>query len=144
VAARDGGGDDSDLAAQAWKALYDFCRAEYERHLASAAELGLTPGDLKALLWLAPGRPQPMRALAERWGSDASTVTWLVDRLEERGLVERRAHAVDRRVRVVALTEHGEQVRTGLLDQLYRPPAAFTELSRAELQALRTLAAKLP
>jgi DNA-binding MarR family transcriptional regulator len=142
VTARDGGSDNA-LAAEVWKTLYAFCRAEYERHLASAAELGITPGDLKALVWLIPGQPQPMRALADRWGSDASTMTWLVDRLEERGLVERRAHATDRRVRVVLLTEHGEKVRAELLDRLDRPPAAFADLSHAELQALGKLMPKL-
>jgi len=137
------GGDDGGLAAQVWRALYDFCRSEYERHLVSAAELEITPGDLKALLWLVPGQPQPMRTLADRWGSDASTVTWIIDRLEERGLVERRANATDRRIRAVQLTEYGEKVRAELLGQLYRPPAAFADLSNAELQALRHLVAKL-
>jgi DNA-binding MarR family transcriptional regulator len=130
-------------AAEVWRALYDFCRAEYVRYLTSAAELGLTPGDLKALMWFTPGEPLPMRALADQWESDASTVTWLVDRLEERGLVERRAHATDRRVKVVSLTSHGEKLRADLLDTLYRPPAVFAELSGAELEALRGLVARL-
>ncbi|HWE89673.1 MAG TPA: MarR family transcriptional regulator [Pseudonocardiaceae bacterium] len=127
------------LAARVWRALYDFCRTEYGRHLDSGRELGLTPGDLKALMLLEPGQPQAMRALADRWSSDASTVTWLIGRLEEHGLAERRAHATDRRVRVVVLTEQGEQVRRTLLDQLYRPPAAFAKLSRSELRALSKL-----
>jgi DNA-binding MarR family transcriptional regulator len=142
VTTRDGNSDTA-LAAEVWKALYDFCRAEYGSYLASAAELGLTPGDVKALMWLEPDEPQPMRVLADRWGSDASTVTWLVDRLEEHGFVERRAHATDRRVRVVLLTEHGLKVRADLLERLNTPPAAFTGLSRTELQALRALVPKL-
>ncbi len=136
--------DGEALAAEVWRALYDFCQAEYARHLASAAELGLTPGVLKSLMWLDPDEPQPMRALAQRWGSDASTVTWLVDRMEEHGLVERRPHAADRRVKVVALTGRGHRVRAELLDRLYRPPPAFAGLSRAELRALRKLVATLP
>jgi MarR family transcriptional regulator, organic hydroperoxide resistance regulator len=132
-----------DDAARIWRALYDFCQAEYGRHLASAAELGLTPSVLKSLMWLDPDEPQPMRALAERWGSDASTVTWLVDRMEEQGLVERRPHAADRRVRVVALTARGHEVRAELLDRLYRPPSAFADLSRAELRALDKLVSRI-
>jgi DNA-binding MarR family transcriptional regulator len=132
-----------DDAARIWRALYDFCQAEFGRHLAAAAELGLTPSVLKSLMWLDPDEPQPMRALAERWGSDASTVTWLVDRMEEQGLVERRAHAADRRIRVVALTERGHEVRAELLDRLYRPPAAFAELTGAELRVLSKLVSKI-
>lgn len=149
MAARDeGSGDQGDsgdpaLVAEVWRALYDFCRAEYGRYLASGAEIGLTPGDLKSLMWLVPGEPQPMRVLAEQWGSDASTVTWLIDRLEERGLVQRRAHTTDRRVRAVVLTARGETLRAELLEQLYRPPAAFADLSTAELRALHSLVSKL-
>jgi DNA-binding MarR family transcriptional regulator len=134
---------DAGLAGEIWKALYDFCRADYERHLTSAADLGITPGDLKALVWLVPGEPEPMRALADRWGTDASTMTWLVDRLEMRGFVERRGHATDRRIKVVLLTEEGRRVRAGLIERLYRPPAAFADLSPAELRALRKLVSKL-
>jgi DNA-binding MarR family transcriptional regulator len=134
---------DSALAAEVWKTLYDFCRAEYGSYLASAAELGLTPGDVKTLMWLEPDEPQPMRALAERWGTDASTVTWLIDRLEEHGFVERRAHATDRRVRVVLLTARGRKVRGELLERLNAPPAAFAELTHDELQALQALLPKL-
>src|SRR5690348_12971483 len=108
-------------AAEVWKGLYDFCQAQYRRHLAAAAEHGMTPGDVKALLWLAPGQARPMRALAEEWETDASTLTWLIDRLSERGLVERRAHPTDRRVREVVLTEQGEQLRANLLAEMYRP-----------------------
>ncbi len=135
--------DRSQVAAQVWRTLYDFCQTEYARHLASAAELGLSPGLLKALMWFDPDEAHPMRVLADQWGSDASTVTWLVNRLEEQGLVERRAHATDRRVKVVALTEQGHQTRTELLTRLYRPPAAFADLSPAELHVLRNLMPKL-
>jgi DNA-binding MarR family transcriptional regulator len=130
-------------AAEVWKGLYDFCQAQYRRHLAAAAELGMTPGDVKALLWLVPGQAQPMRALAEQWETDASTLTWLIDRLEERGLVQRGPHPTDRRVRVVLLTKQGEKIRAGLLTEMYRPPAAFDALSPTELRALSSLVPKL-
>ena len=53
-------------------------------------ELGLTPGHLKALVDARPRRATPMRALADALACDASMVTLMTDRLEERGLVERR------------------------------------------------------
>ena len=68
---------------------------------------------------------------------DASTMTWLVDRLEERGLVERRMLPSDRRVKAVALTPRGAETKTELLAQLYEPPAELTALDRSALEGLR-------
>jgi DNA-binding MarR family transcriptional regulator len=52
-----------------------------------------------------------MRDLADRLCCDASNVTGIVDRLEERGLVERRPATDDRRVKHLVLTEAGDDVR---------------------------------
>ena len=51
-----------------------------------------------------------MRRLAATMHCEASNLTGLVDKLERRGLVERRTDPADRRVRVLALTEEGEEV----------------------------------
>ena len=58
-----------------------------------------------------------MSTLADAWKCDASNVTWLVDRLEEHGLAERRPHPTDRRVRTVALTRKGAQMRAQIESQ---------------------------
>jgi DNA-binding MarR family transcriptional regulator len=134
---------DEQLRAQAWSVLYDLFLAEHRRRLDSVAELGVSPGDLKAMMALTPGQAESMRALADKWRCDASTVTWIVDRLEKRGLVERRAHESDRRVKVVGLSESGEQLRVDLLDDLYRPPEAMSRLSRRDLQTLKRIAERL-
>jgi DNA-binding MarR family transcriptional regulator len=55
--------------------------------------------------------PLPMRDLADRLCCDASNVTGIVDRLESRGLVERRTAADDRRVKHIVLTEAGRTLR---------------------------------
>jgi len=60
------------------------------RFFAILQEFGLSPGDLRALVALDGDQPRPMRALARAWNCDASNATWMVDRLENRGLVERR------------------------------------------------------
>jgi DNA-binding MarR family transcriptional regulator len=135
--------DDEELRALAWSALYDLFLEEHRRRLDAVSELGVSPGDLKAMMALEPGRRDSMRALADRWHCDASTVTWIVDRLEKRGLVERHAHERDRRVKAVALSSRGEELRAQLLDDLYRPPSAMAQLSRRDLQALRRLAVRL-
>ena len=101
-----------------------------------AASFKLNPGALHALLTLDPETPQSMSTLAGGWGCDASNVTWLVDRLEEHGLVERRPHPTDRRVRTVALTAKGVQVREQVESMIHEPPESIAALSPSDLQAL--------
>jgi DNA-binding MarR family transcriptional regulator len=55
--------------------------------------------------------PLSMRELADRLGCDASNVTGIVDRLEERGLLERQVLPGDRRVKRLVLTEEGRALR---------------------------------
>jgi DNA-binding MarR family transcriptional regulator len=71
-------------------------------------------------------------------------VTWIVDRLESRGLVERRILPSDRRVKMVALTPLGASTKAELFMRLHEPPADFLALDRATLQALRDALARLP
>lgn len=134
---------DERLKSEIWKALYEFFLDEHERHLESIADLGVSPGDLKALMRLVPGRREPMRALADMWRCDASTVTWIVDRLEKQGLVERQAHETDRRVKVVVLSDRGRQLRTRLADHFYQPPTALSKLSHLDLKTLHRLSTQL-
>ncbi|WP_170322821.1 MarR family winged helix-turn-helix transcriptional regulator [Acrocarpospora macrocephala] len=134
---------DEQLKSEIWKSLYEFFLDEHERHLESVAEFGVSPGDLKALMRLDPGRREPMRALADMWRCDASTVTWIVDRLEKQGLVERQAHETDRRVKVVVLSQRGRQLRTQVFDRFYQPPAALSDLSHADLKTLHRLSIQL-
>lgn len=47
------------------------------------------------------------RDLATHLNCDASNVTAIADRLEERGLIARRSNAEDRRVRLLELTDEG-------------------------------------
>jgi DNA-binding MarR family transcriptional regulator len=58
--------------------------------------------------------PVPMRDLACELRCDASNVTGIIDRLEQRGLVERRAAPTDRRVKSLVVTERGDQVARAL------------------------------
>ena len=107
-------------------------------------ELGLTPGHMKALLELQPGQPRPMGALAECLHCDASNATWLVDRLEERGLVERGTVPTDRRVKTIVLTPLGAKTRAAVIERLHEPPEELLALDRDDLEELRAALAKLP
>ena len=139
---RDGG--KAAIAAEAWDALLTLTKVQRGRMFSVLQEFGLTPGDLRALSALDREAPRKMRALARAWGCDASNVTWMVDRLERRGLVERRLVPSDRRVKTVALTPLGASTKAELLARLNEPPADFLALDRASLEALRDALARLP
>ncbi len=111
--------------------------SRFGRSSDAVRRLGLTPGHTKALLMIDPDRALPMGSLAQLFSCDASTVTWLVDRLEERGLVERRGLASDRRVKTVALTALGVKTKRKLEEELYEPPPELLALNRALLRELR-------
>jgi DNA-binding MarR family transcriptional regulator len=75
------------------------------------SDLGLTASDINALANLGDGRPRTVTQLAADVGARPSTLTSMVDRLETRGHVRRRAAAGgDRRVIMIELTESGQAV----------------------------------
>jgi DNA-binding MarR family transcriptional regulator len=79
----------------------------FEARLAEAlAEHGLTVREY-CVLWKAEEAERTQQEVAELAGLDKSTLVLTLDRLEERGLVERRVSDVDRRARVVAVTPRG-------------------------------------
>ena len=130
---------------EAWRLLAEMVFSE-ENHLRfqdACAASNLTPPLLKALLSLEPDGAEPMRVLAKGWGCDASWVTGIIDGLEERGYVERRVLASDRRVKVVQVTELGEQAKARALERLHEPPAFISALDLADQVALRDLLRKV-
>ena len=137
-------GSKAAIAAEAWGALLNLTMGQRNRFFGVLQEFGLTPGDLRALFALDHDTPRPMRTLARAWACDASNVTWMVDRLERRGLVERRMVPNDRRVKTVALTPLGASTKAELFARLQEPPADFLALDQATLQALRDALARLP
>ncbi|MET9521409.1 MarR family winged helix-turn-helix transcriptional regulator [Streptomyces coeruleorubidus] len=102
----------------------------------AAAEHALT-GAQARLLSLLCLEPLPMRRLAQRLKCEPSNVTGIVDRLEARGLVERRPDPTDRRVKVAAATSEGRQVARSLRDSLRFAREPLAGLSEGERVALR-------
>ena len=132
-------------AREAWQYVAELLMSQEIQHrFHEASEAAdLSPPQLKALLSLDAGSAKSMRALAEGWRCDASWVTGIVDGLEERGYVQRQAHATDRRIKVVALTALGEKAKAQVLERLYEPPASFAALTPDEQAQLRDLLAKV-
>jgi DNA-binding MarR family transcriptional regulator len=125
--------------SEAWSLMSELVRQTRPRFLGAAAELGLTTPQMMSLLALEPGRPVPMRDLARHLHCDSSNVTGLVDRLAEQGLVERREAEHDRRVRMLALTDRGGDVREEVRGRLAEVPPAIQRLSAADQRALRDI-----
>ncbi|GAA2556746.1 MarR family winged helix-turn-helix transcriptional regulator [Streptomyces sp. NPDC058947] len=108
----------------------------HEDYESAAAEHALT-GAQARLLSLLCLEPLPMRRLAQRLKCEPSNVTGIVDRLEARGLVERRPDPADRRVKVAAATEEGRRVARSLREALRFAREPLAGLSEGERLALR-------
>jgi DNA-binding MarR family transcriptional regulator len=132
------------IAAEVWRLMLEFTWGHRARVYGVLKELNLTPGDMKALMALEPDQLRPMRSLAQVWDCDASNVTWMVDRLEERGFVERQLVSSDRRVKSVALTPLGVKAKAELLARLFEPPEGLVSLPLRDLDRLRAAMARLP
>jgi DNA-binding MarR family transcriptional regulator len=130
-------------AAEAWRGLVDFW-TKRNRWIEVAGELGISPGHAKALTLLAADDPPPMGVLAEGLHCDASFVTNIVDKLEEKGFAERRPSPTDRRVKTVVITDAGLKARAKFEAAIYEPPPELLDLSDADLKALARIVAKLP
>ena len=134
------------IATEVWRMMAEFSLGTFQRgqHIEMLKELGLTPGHLKVLSALEPDEPRPMGAIADACNCDPSMATWLVDRLEERGLVERRMRASDRRVKTVVLTPLGLTTKERLFALMFDPPDELLSLDKRALESLRRELANLP
>ncbi|WP_217551633.1 MarR family winged helix-turn-helix transcriptional regulator [Streptomyces sp. GbtcB6] len=109
--------------------------ADYEE---AAGEHTLT-GAQARLLSLLSLEPLPMRKLAQKLKCEPSNVTGIVDRLEARGLVERRPDPTDRRVKLAAATDEGRRVARDLREGLRFAREPLAGLSDGERLSLRDL-----
>ncbi len=79
--------------------------------------------------------PMPMGGLAEALDVSQASATGIVDRMEQRGLVERRRIDDDRRVVRVALTDEGRRLIAGMAAERRDHLSAMLEtLTDAELE----------
>jgi len=127
------------VAREAQQLFFQIGMVQRTRMGAALAELGLTFAQAHALRLLDPDRPSPMNELAELLVCDASNVTGIADRLEARGLVERRSVGADRRVKTLALTPAGVELRARVADLMSEPPAAIAALSAEDQRTLRDI-----
>lgn len=105
---------------------------------------GLTPVQYAALsqVGLTPGVDQ--RTLAGSIGLDTSTTAGVIDRLEARGLMQRKASPEDRRVRLLSLTRDGQSLlRAVQPDMLKAQQRILRPLPAAEREPFMRMLRKL-
>lgn len=86
------------------------------------------------------GEPVPTGLIAERLLSRVPDVPRLIDRLEKRGLVERRACKEDRRRTMVALTKAGERLVAKIDEPLLESiEALFAHFPQKKIEKLKEL-----
>src|ERR671923_885941 len=99
-------------------------------------ELGITPAQVIALRELT--EPITARELANRMYCEPSNATFVLDRLEQQGLIERRPHPTDRRAKQIVLTPAGERRRGEVLERM-RVHSPLAPLTAAQRESLREL-----
>ncbi|MCG8349103.1 MAG: MarR family transcriptional regulator [Chloroflexales bacterium] len=82
------------------------------------APYGVTPVQYALLNVLWERDEQSSSELGDRLQLDSATMTGIIDRLEQAGLVERRLHPEDRRVNLVQLTVRGRTLQASLDQEL--------------------------
>jgi DNA-binding MarR family transcriptional regulator len=122
---------------------YSVRRAQirvFQDFAAEMASLGLTPGQLGALLLIEANKGLSQTRLGAALGIDRSSVVPLLDRLEAQDLIRRTPHASDRRTHALGLTDIGTALIRRILPQLdaheRRIAAALSPSERRQLMQL--------
>ncbi len=96
-----------------WKASH-AAQAYAEK---SILDLQIGASDFAVLEALLHKGPLPVNEIGKKVLLTSGSITVAVDRLETKGLVERRAHGTDRRARIVHLTKAGRKLIESAYDQ---------------------------
>ena len=113
--------------------LHDAARLLRKRFDQKARHLGLTRAQWQVLAHVARNEGLHQGALAEILELEPITLVRLIDRLEAAGMVERRAHATDRRLKLLHLTDKARPVLETMraLSRPRRSPISAPPASRA-------------
>lgn len=82
-------------------------RQSFERRIAGIG-LQITPGEARALIYVAANEGARQSTIADRMGVEPMTVCGYIDRLEKVGLVTRQSDPADRRAKNVNTTDTAE------------------------------------
>ena len=93
-----------------WLVLWKAARAVEAYAELSVSQLEICGSDFAVLEALLHKGPLPVNEIGRKILLTSGSITTAIDRLEAKGLVERRAHGTDRRTRVVHLTKDGRKM----------------------------------
>lgn len=111
-----------------------------DAHVRGVAEaLGITASQAIALREMSESLT--LTELAQRMSCERSNAGYVVDRMEQQGLIQRGPHPSDRRAKILTLTTAGQGCRTNVLNALSQQ-APLDALSPDEQDALATLLRK--
>lgn len=135
---------EQDLGPQLSERLaYLLKRAQVELdslHGENLAPYGISARELAVLMLLDAREPESQQQASKRLGVDRTTMVALIDALENKGLVVRRADAEDRRRNVIALTGSGRNtLRQAARASDQAEQRLLAELDEAESAQLRDL-----
>lgn len=94
--------------AKATKVLFDNIRKDIERY-------GIRPEHFMIIELLYSKGPQTVQVISEKFSIPSGSITYVVNKLEKKGLVKRQPCPSDRRSSYVVLTEQG----TDFLDDMF-------------------------
>ncbi|SFB29604.1 MarR family transcriptional regulator, 2-MHQ and catechol-resistance regulon repressor [Cohnella sp. OV330] len=113
----DGTADDLRLFriwSRASRAIFSNVGRDIESH-------GLSPDNFMILELLYNKGPQPIQKISERLSIPSGSITYVIDKLEKKGFVERRQSQEDRRTSNAVLTDEGR----ALFDDIFPKHAAM-------------------
>lgn len=132
---------DKPIAGYGWfiKRIDNALEKEANQYLQS---INLTMQQNRVLITLAHAEEYtlPLKTLEERFSAAQSTVAGLVSRLEKKGLVEALASSVDKRIKLVRLTEAGLALhvrgRQGVIESEARLTALLSDEEKEQFLRL--------
>ncbi|GAA2370691.1 MarR family winged helix-turn-helix transcriptional regulator [Nonomuraea africana] len=127
---------DGELDRDVCKLVHQFVQRLDVHVRRVAEELGLTATQVVALRELS--EPITARELATRMSCEASNATFVLDRLEQQDLIQRRPHPTDRRAKQIVLTQAGQRLRVEVLQHL-DTGSPLTPLTADQQESLRDL-----
>ena len=120
-------------------ALYTASRTAISSYRDALAHLGLTYTQFVTMLALWEDDGATVSALGIKLRLDSGTLSPLLRRLQDMGLVERRRDQPDERRVTVHLTARGQEIRNGVADVQRRLHASI-DMTPDEVSTLRSLA----